>query len=287
MAAGLLAVVALAAAIVVWRAQADWATATERLERRLRSGAARTLVSAYREADALTLPPPVARYFRAALRDGQPIVTRARIDWQGEFNTGKPGKDAWKPFTATQEIVPGAPGFVWNARIAMAPGLPVLVRDGFVEGKGSMRGAVLGLVEVVGVEGTPEIAQGALQRYLAEAVWVPTSLLPSQGVAWTPIDATRAQATLTAGSSTVALEFRFGGDGLVASVFAPDRFYDDGRHPPVARPWLARNLRYEQRHGITLPADAVVEWQLPEGALQYWRGRPLKIEYEYAAGAAR
>lgn len=34
---------------------------------------------------------------------------------------------------------------------------------------------------------------------------------------------------------------------------------------------------------MQLPADAVVEWQLPEGAFPYWRGRPLEIEHEYAA----
>jgi len=285
MAAGLLAALAVVAAGVVWRAQAGWATATEQMQRRLRSQPARLGAPVYRESDVSGQPAPVARYFRAALRDGQPIVTRARVTWRGEFNTGAPGQDAWKPFTATQEIVPGAPGFVWNVRIAMAPGLPVLVRDGFVLGRGSMRGAVLGLVTVVDVSGTPEIAQGALQRYLAESTWVPTALLPSQGVVWTAIDDTRARATLTAGSTTVSLEFGFGTDGLVASVFAPERFYDDGRNPPVARPWLGRNLRYEERQGMRVPAEAVVEWRLPEGTLQYWRGRPVEIEYAYEAEA--
>jgi hypothetical protein len=283
MTATLLGLAALAAGIVVWRAEASWTAATEDMERRLRSQAARSGASVYREADLSGLPPPVARYFRAALRDGQPIVTRARVAWRGEFNTGQPGKAAWKPFTATQEFVPGAPGFVWNARIAMAPGVPVRVRDGFVGGAGSMRGAVLGLVKVVDVAGTPTIAAGALQRYLAEAAWFPTALLPGQGVAWTAIDEGRARATLSEGTTTVSLEFRFGSDGLIASVFAPDRFYDDGRHPPVARPWLGRNLRYEERHGMKLPAAAEVEWQLPEGVFPYWRGQPLAIEYELAS----
>lgn len=278
------ALLALGGGVAVWRAQVRWAAATRELELRLRSHVPRSGASAYREAELAGLPAPVARYFRTALCDGQPIVGRARIVWRGEFNTGRPGRDAWKPFTATQEFVPRAPGFVWSARIAMAPGLPVLVRDAFVEGAGSMRAAALGLLSVADVASSETIAQGALLRYLAEAQWFPTALLPSQGVRWEPLDDTRARATLSAGATTVALEFRFGADRLVASVFAPDRFYDDGRNPPVARPWLARNLCHERRQGIWLPAEATVEWQLPEGPFAYWRGRPVEIVQQPAGG---
>jgi hypothetical protein len=78
------------------------------------------------------------RYFRTVLRDGQPIIQRARIAWVGEFNMGKQGADKWVPFTAVQEFLPGAPGMVWDARMAMAPGVAVRVRDSFVDGAGSM-----------------------------------------------------------------------------------------------------------------------------------------------------
>jgi hypothetical protein len=167
--------------------------------------------------------------------------------------------------------------------MAMAPGVPVLVRDAFVAGSGSMRGAVLGLVTVVAVEGKPHIAAAALQRYLGEAAWVPTALLPSQGVTWTAIDDSTARATITAGATPAKLEFRFGPDGLIASVFAPDRIFDDGKNPPVPRPWTARILRYATYHGMPLPAEAVTEWQLPTGAYQYWRGKLASIEFDDAS----
>ena len=31
-----------------------------------------------------------------------------------------------------------------------------------------------------------------------------------------------------------------------------------------------------------VPADAVVEWLLPEGPYAYWRGHPGAVAYEYA-----
>src|SRR5262249_27267353 len=133
-----------------------------------------------------TLPPPVARYFRAALRDGQPIVRRARLEWEGTFLM-RPERRQWVPFTAVQNFASNPPGFVWDARMSTFPGFDVRVRDGFVKGWGSMHASVMGLFPLADAEGTPEIARAGLQRYLAEAVWHPTSLLPSQGVAWSAI----------------------------------------------------------------------------------------------------
>lgn len=279
---GLLVVTLVGSWVVLRHRQGRWRAATESLTLQLQPATPRAR-AVYAEADLADLPPPVARYFRAALRDGQPLVQRARISWEGLFNTGRPGQDAWKPFTATQVFVPGAPGFVWDARVRMAPAVHVWVRDGFVGGEGSMRAAVLGAATVVDVGGAGTIAAAALQRYLGEAVWFPTALLPSQGVTWSAMDAARARASFEGGGTRVDLEFRFGPDGLVHEMFAPDRLYDDGRSPPVARPWTARILRHEERSGMRVPAEAVVEWGLPAGAFQYWRGRPTAIDLDDAS----
>jgi hypothetical protein len=277
-----LAVGVASAAVVVRTAERRWQRASDGLLARLRSHQSRSAAT-FCEQDLAGLPAPVERYFRHTLRAGQRIITHARIRWEGQFNMGQPDKENWRPFTAVQDFVPGAPGFMWNARITMVPGVPIFVRDSFVDGRGSMRGAVLGLVPIVGVEGTPTVASGALQRYLGEAAWLPTALLPRQGVSWTAIDEARALATITAGGTTVSLQFRFDGEGRNVSVFAPDRFYDDGRGEPVARPWEARSLRFGELEGMVVATEAVAEWHLPSGTFTYWRGRPTKIEYSFSA----
>jgi len=60
-------------------------------------------------------------------------------------------------------------------------------------------------------------------RFLAEAVWYPTALLPSQGVHWEAIDDVSAKARLTDGAITVSLDFRFDGNGLVTGTRAAAR----------------------------------------------------------------
>jgi hypothetical protein len=227
------------------------------------------------------LPPVVTRYFRATLTDGQSMIARAHVRWRGEFNMGKPGRDNWKAFTAEQDFNPAAPGFVWNARIRFAPGVPVRVRDGFVAHQGTMRGAVLGLIPVADAEPSPDLASGALQRYLGEAAWLPTALLPSQGVRWEPIDDGRARASITAGATMVSLEFRFDDDARVASIFTPNRMMDAGEGHAVPRPWEARILSYVQQDGMTIPARATAAWHLPEGDFEYWRGTAEGVSYQW------
>jgi hypothetical protein len=261
-------------------ARLRWDAGTRALRARLAAGATGPALAPFTERDLEGVPAPVARYFAASLRPGQPLVRHARLTWRGEFNLGEPGQDKWVPFEAEQWFVPPSPGFVWDARMRMAPGLDVFVRDAFVDGRGSMLGRAVGLWTVVDAQGSPEIATAALQRYLGEAVWFPTALLPRQGVRWEPLDDRRARATLTAGRVTATLEFRFGEDGLVASVFTPARSFDDGKSPARPEAWQARNLRHEVRAGLTVPADAVVEWLLPSGPHAYWRGRPLELELD-------
>jgi len=272
---------AAVAATVLALARRRWDAATAGLRGRLLAGAA--AASFTFDARLLAgLPAPVARYLRAVLRDGDPIPRHVRIDWAGEFNLGKPGADRWVPFTARQDFVPAAPGFVWEARMRML-GLTVDVRDSFVDGEGAMLGRLLGLATVVDRRGGDDLAVAALQRYLGEAIWLPAALLPAAGVHWQAIDAQRAQATIEAGAVSATLEFRFGADGRVESVHAASRTYDDGRNPPSQHPWQARVLRYGEVDGATVPVEAVVEWLLPTGVFAYWRGRPLRIAVDDAS----
>jgi hypothetical protein len=275
------AVVMLAAGAVVMVAQYRWRAATDVVRAQLQGDARPRPAARYVETELANLPIPVSRFFRAVLTDGQRIVSQARVTWAGEFNMGAPGADRWVPFTADQDFWPGAPGMVWDARMAMYPGVAVWVRDGVVRGRGSMRAAAMGLVTVAQAAGTAGLDTAALQRYLAEAIWLPTALLPSQGVSWTAIDARQARASLTAGATTVSVDFRFGEDGRVVSAFVPDRTYDDGRTPPAPHPWQARILAYGEHDGMAVPTDAVVEWLMPAGTFAYWRARPAAIAYEY------
>lgn len=174
------AAIVLLAAAVMW-GRLRWSRASERLLIKLRGGRQpepRTFPAA---AELDSLPPPVARYLRLALgnhaQPGAPLPGWAMLRQRGSMHMS-PGEQGWKPFTALQNISARAPGFVWEASISMAPGLSVQVRDSYVAGAGAMQASMLGLFTVVNQQGTPQIASASLQRWLAEAPWLPTALLP-------------------------------------------------------------------------------------------------------------
>lgn len=226
------------------------------------------------------LPLPVQRYFRAALKDGQDVVAAARIQHRGTFNMGD-GRERWKPFSSEQRVVTQRPGFDWSARIAMLPGVPVYVHDAYVAGHGVLHASVLGLFTVADIRGDGAIAEGELMRFLAEAAWYPTALLPSQGVRWEPVDDCSARATLADGASGVSLLFTFNEQGLIDTVSASARGRTVGG-TIVPTPWQGRFWNYAERSGMLVPLSGEVAWVLPQDPAPYWRGEVQQLEYEFA-----
>lgn len=224
------------------------------------------------------LPAPVQRYFRAVLRDGQPVVLGAHIRHEGTFNMSETAEQ-WKPFTSEQWVTVQRPGFVWNGRVAMLPGAPVRVHDAYVAGEGFLHASLLGLIPVADVRGGAAMAEGELMRYLAEAVWYPTALLPSQGVTWEPAGDRSAVATLRDGGTSVALLFAFDDRNLIHSVQADSRGRTVGGRT-VPTPWRGRFWGYEERGGMRVPLDGEVAWLPPDGERPYWRGHITDLEYE-------
>jgi len=226
------------------------------------------------------LPAPVQRYFRTVLKEGQPLVDAVRIGHTGTFNMNDTG-DQWKSFKSTQRVITQRPGFVWDARIHMAPAMTAFVQDSYIAGEGSLTAKLFGLLTVMKQPSTAELAQGELMRFLAEAAWYPTALLPSQGIVWEPIDDNEASAALTDGTTTVKLVFEFDSQGFISSVRS-DRRYREVEGKQVPTPWQGRFWNYELRDDMLIPLEGEVAWVLEGETKPYWRGRIERIEYEYA-----
>lgn len=258
-----------------------WQGETEKLRAKLEAARLHIGPKTYSEDELVGLPAPVQRYFRAVLTAGQPIVAAARVEHTGTFNMSEAGQQ-WKPFTSTQRVITLRPGFLWDARIALMPGLTARVHDAYIAGEGILHAALFGLFSLANMRGTPEMAQGELMRFFAEAAWYPTALLPSQGVQWTAVDDSSAKGTLQDGETVLTLLFRFDKDDLIASVRAESRGRTAG-DSQIPTPWECRYSHYELHDGIRIPKSGEVAWILPNGPHPYWRGDITKISYELAS----
>ena len=225
-----------------------------------------------------SLPLPVQRFFRTALSDSLPLITAASVEQAGTFNMGETS-DQWKDFTAIQRVVTRRPGFVWDGRVALLPGLAVHVHDAYVQGEGLLRATIAGLMTVADLHGD-DVARGELMRFVAEAALYPTALLPSQSVLWEAVDQHSARATLVDGSISLTMAFTFGADGLIESVRADERGrLVEGQIVPT--PWEGRWTDYRMMEGMRVPTTGEVAWLLPDRRKPYWRGRITKLSYEF------
>lgn len=269
----------LAASLSLYGA-ARWAGLTEALNARLDAAREPPRPAVYDERELEGLPPVVQRWFRSVMAPGQPIVAAARVEHRGSFNLGETD-DRWRPFTSTQRVVTRRPGFVWDARIAMLPGLAVHVHDAYVAGTGLLHPALAGLVSLARLEGEGDIAAGELMRFFAEAAWYPTALLPRQGVRWEAVDERSARATLVDGPHRLTLGFGFGADGQMSWVRADARGRSVGGRS-VPTPWEGRWSDHRVIQGLRVPMTGEVAWLLPEGRKAYWRGSITSLQFEFA-----
>ena len=167
------------------------------------------------------------------------------------------------------------PGFVWDARISAAPLMHVRVRDAYVGAEASGDVTLMSLVAMGHETGAPELSSGALHRYLAEAVWYPTALLPEAGVTWEAVDETRADAGIS-----VSLEFRFNDAGEVIGINTDKRYgLFDGSYTQY--PWEGRFRDYQTRNGVKIPTYGEVGWLLPDGWWLFWQGNIREAVYSY------
>lgn len=205
------------------------------------------------------LPEPVQRYFNASIAVGTPIATSARLWMKGEIKVKK-----WLPFKARQVLSPHV-GFVWSGRAA---GL-IVGSDSYFEGTGLLDWKVAGLITVAHAEGV-DVSRSAAGRAGAEAIWLPTALLPRFGVRWSAEGPDRITAAFSLGEARLRLELHIDEVGRIQSlVFErwgdPDITGTFGEYP-----FGGVITEYENFDGLTIPSAGRLGWRFgtdgwPEG----------------------
>ena len=220
------------------------------------------------------LPAPVARYRELAVGLRAPIGSLT-LNHGGTFRLG--AESAPRAIRGTQVFTADPPGFVWSARVSLAPAAWLVVRDMAVAGTGSMRVLFDATIPLVDIQGGPEIAQGSGLRLLAETVWYPTALFDERYVRWAAIVASHARATLRFGDLEVSGEFEFGADGLPLGVRAR-RYHDSGE----LLGWGGTHADWREVSGMLVPFEAKVTWQLDSGPFTYahWRVDDMAYDHE-------
>jgi hypothetical protein len=225
------------------------------------------------KADLEGLPLCVQKWLEHAQVIGKEKIRTVRLKQKGAIRLK--AEKPWMPVEAEQYFTIDEPGFIWKARVKMAPFLYFAGRDKYYKGRGNMLIKLLSLITVVDARGK-EMDQGTLLRYLGETVWFPTAAL-SNYIKWEGVDPNSARATMTHGGVTASAVFEFNDKGEVVN-FVSERYMSVNNHY-VLETWSVPLKDYKEFNGIRIPARGEGVWNLKTGDFSYYQFEITEIEY--------
>jgi hypothetical protein len=233
------------------------------------------------EAQVLALPAVAQRYLNYAGAVGKEPIHTVRLTQHGAMRTQPNQK--WLPMVAEQYFTVAPPAFLWQATMRLFPFVWVSATDQFSEGHGNMRIKLLSVIPMGNARG-PEMNQGAMQRYLAEAIWFPTAWL-SDAIVWQSIDTHSVKAIMHASHVTAPVMLHVNEQGQVTHVTA-DRYKEEHGHYLLA-PWSGQCNEYQEVEGMCIPTRIEVTWHLASGDFTWFRCKITEIEYNQSGKVTR
>lgn len=218
----------------------------------------------------MQLPDLIAGYVNRNVPDIPDGVQGTLIQQRGSMRLD-PDKP-WLPFTAEQTMTDNEVGFVWHARVRMAPLVTAVVEDAFENGHGRLDAKIWGLLSVAHGRGV-DIDRGEAQRYLAELPWNPLALLNNSALQFEQRDDDTIRVWVFDPKTWVDLVFDAHGDIVGASTTTRTR----GEEGP--QPWVGRFGDYREFGGMRAPGTGRVSWLAPEGEFEYWRGEITSLAW--------
>lgn len=199
-----------------------------------------------------SLPPSVRRYLEHTIEPGAVLARSALVRMEGTIRLG----GDWRDFEAEQ-VLRWDRGFVWRARTSMK-GLPVSGADRFVDGDGSMRWKMLGLVPVMTASG-PQISRAAAGRFHAEALWLPGALV-SDELRWSEVDPVHPHACIRGHGEQSDLDLTIDKQGAVRALSLPRWYQGTPETPAHYEPFGGRCGVDRTFDGITIPTRYQLGW---------------------------
>lgn len=220
----------------------------------------------YSETDLKDLPVPVQRYFKTVLKEGQRFARTVQVEHIGNIKTSK--TSGWSWIRGTEFFSARYPAFVWRGKTTW-----FTATDSFVGGKGALSIRFLSLFRIANYSGK-NIDRSELQRWIAEAVWFPTALLPCKSLRWSAIDDNTALLEYYWGQSRITFTVSFSDDHKI-SKFATERHDSDGN----LTPWIGSVSRYQRHGGMLIPSCMEACWTDP--SQPYAKFQLTKIDHEF------
>ena len=161
-------------------------------------------------------PEIARRYFNHAIAPGTPLAQGAELTMRGTFLLGDKGQEQAYAMRA-EEILRPPFEFLWKP-VLKSKGLTISGSDGLAANRAWTRFWLMSVVTVASSDSSPDLVRSAQFRAASEGLWVPSSLLPANGVRWEQIGPDKARLTFERVEPAVVLELTLAASGAVRQV---------------------------------------------------------------------
>jgi hypothetical protein len=222
------------------------------------------------------MPEILQKYFTKVIADStqrpQFITTVQKADFRTDTNS------EWFPLTATQYYTVDNPNFIWNSKMQTSPLFWVTAIDSYIEGKGNMLIKLNSSITIADSWGI-ELDKSGLFRYISEAVFFPTRLLPSKNLLWNILDSNLAEIKFSDGDISVIMKLYFEKNIIYKiETFDKYRALDEGYEKSLYTVHFSKYKYVEE--GYFVPTYIETEWDLPSGKFKYGKFEISDIKYE-------
>ena len=150
-------------------------------------------------------------------------------------------------------------------------GVPFEGYDYFIDGKCGMKGMIAKAITIFHEKGD-EMDQAGLATYLAESLFIPSSLL-SGYIRFEEIDDFNVKAYINYKDLKASGIFTFNSKYEMVEFRTNDRYMANGDGTLVKLPWIAKCSDYKvNKDGINLPGKLQAVWEYPDRELVYFDG---------------
>lgn len=203
------------------------------------------------------LPEIARRYFQHAIAPGTPIYTVAELEMTGTFLLGDTKGFQTYRMTARQALR-GPDQFIWLPRLRCGP-ISIVGSDALVGGDAWTRFWLLGLVPVAQEQTSPNLVRSAQFRAAVESgLWLPTNLLPENGVNWEQIGPNEAEISFLRLEPQIVLRLTLSGNGAVKRVVGQRWSNANSERVFRLQPFGGTVSNERSFDGLTIPARVSV-----------------------------
>lgn len=218
-------------------------------------------------ADLDELPSPVRQWLIKSQ-----VVGKDRIQYMTFTQTGSmrlnEDNDEWVDSIATQYVNLVEPSFLWHVNVDMMPVIDTLGRDSFIDGKGSMKITLSGLIPVVNESDGEKINLSSMHRFLLELPFYPTVALEDY-ITWESIDEHSAKAIMSFYEKQVEVIFYFKDNHDIDRVEALR--YKDTDEAARKIPFIGYYQGTIQVDGMVVSNQASLVWMQEDTPYEWYR----------------